>query len=49
MGFAHLNAETVKTLSGYTDFLDTPLDSSHFIDDPTLSMQFLNIFKYAKV
>lgn len=49
MGFAHLDVDTVKTLPGYTDFLDTPLDSSHFIDDPTLSMQFLNIFKYAKV
>ena len=48
MGFVHLNDDTAITLPGYTHFLDTPLDSAHFINDPTLSMQFLNIFKYAK-
>lgn len=48
MGFVHLDDVHASTLPGYTDFLDTPLDSSHFINDPTLSMQFLNIFKHAK-
>jgi hypothetical protein len=48
MGFANLRDDLIKTLPGYNHFLNTPLDSTHFVSDPTLSMQFLNIFKHAK-
>jgi len=35
------------TLPGFTTFLGTPLDSKHFINDPTLSYQFFYVFKHA--
>jgi hypothetical protein len=48
MGFVNLRDDIIQSLPGYTQFMNTPLDSTHFVNDPTLSMQFLNIFKYAK-
>ncbi len=49
MGFINLDDEWAKSIPGYTSFLETPLDSAHFVDDPSLTMQFLYIFKFAKL
>ncbi len=49
MGFVNLDNKEVAHIPGYSDFLDTPLNSQNFISDPTLSMQFLYIFKFAHI
>lgn len=47
MGFDSQTNTLCHTLPGFTTFLDTPLDSKHFINDPTLSYQFFYVFKHA--
>lgn len=47
MGFVNLDNDYAKNIPGYTDFLSTPLDTKDFVNDPTLALQFLYIFKYA--
>lgn len=49
MGFLNLESDYAKSIPGYTTFLDTPLSSQLFVDDPTMAMQFLYIFKFAKL
>lgn len=49
MGFVNLESDYAKNISGYTPFLSTPLDTKDFANDPTLALQFLYIFKYAKL
>ncbi|MBX3061997.1 MAG: BLUF domain-containing protein [Anaerolineae bacterium] len=44
MGFAHLDTMDVKSLPGYTSFLDEPLNSDRF-NDPSFAHIFLRIFK----
>ena len=49
MGFLNLESDYAKSIPGYTTFLDTPLSAQIFVDDPTMAMQFLYIFKFAKL
>lgn len=49
MGFLNLEGDYAKSIPGYTTFLDTPLSSQIFVDDPTKAMQFLYIFKFARL
>jgi hypothetical protein len=45
MGFIRLSAETAAEIPGYSDFLDIPLTSDQFANDPSKSLRFLLIFK----
>lgn len=49
MGFLNLESDYAKSIPGYTTFLETPLNSQNFVDDPTMALQFLYIFKLAKL
>ena len=44
MGFYNLDSEAVRTLPGYTDFINTPL-SGGISADPTACQRLLEIFK----
>jgi hypothetical protein len=45
MGFKKLGAETATEIPGYSDFLNVPLTSDQFTNDPSKSLRFLLIFK----
>ena len=45
MGFKSLDASVPDGNPGYTDFLNTPLDSQKFQSDPSMSMKLLRTFK----
>jgi hypothetical protein len=49
MGFIDLDNDEAARIPGYSDFLNTPLNSKNFISDPSLTMQFLYIFKFAHI
>jgi hypothetical protein len=45
MGFKSYNAEEEDPISGYTDFLNLPLTSTQFQENPSRAMQLLLSFK----
>jgi hypothetical protein len=47
MGFRDLNSPEVRSLSGFSEFLNTPLDGTEFKTSPTRSQRFLLMLKKA--
>ena len=47
MGFRDLNSPEIRTLSGFSEFLYTPLDGTEFKTSPTRSQRFLLMLKKA--
>ena len=45
MGFTKLDAKTVVDVPGYSDFLDLPLDSEEFLENPSKALKLLLNFK----
>lgn len=45
MGFRDLTSSEAHTTPGYTEFLNTPLDSQAFSADPTRGQKLLTMFK----
>ena len=45
MGFQKLDAETAREIPGYSDFLDLPLNSVEFIENPSKALKLLFNFK----
>jgi hypothetical protein len=45
MGFQNLDDPSVRSLPGYSPYLDTPLSADAFSDDPTNAQRLLRIFK----
>lgn len=47
MGFRDLNSPEVRSLPGFSEFLNTPLDGTEFRTSPTRSQRFLLMLKKA--
>lgn len=47
MGFRDLNSPEVRSLSGFSEFLNKPLDGTEFKTSPTRSQRFLLMLKKA--
>jgi hypothetical protein len=45
MGFKNLKAIEAKSIEGYSEFLNTPLNSRDFVKDPSLAQRLLLGFK----